>query len=356
MATKQALLVYNPAAKTIAKLGDWLPWLTTELCERGHFSLTLFCMATRPRSDLIRLMRQNFDTVIAAGGDGTIRYVLSALAEAGTNTPLGIMPVGTANILARSLGVVDEAFFANPLEHPLEALLNGIPMAMDMGVMNGEYFGVTCGAGPLSDAFMAPDPQEKVNLKMLAYVHSMLQTIGAPPLVFSLTIDGTPLIVEASGVFVSNVEDLGLGRIPSLNDLTDGLLDVYVLTPQKLKDYMEIGDRFGRGIEDGHVPLHSCKAKQVIIDVLPVESHLSPLQKARVQLLHERNGHDKNGNGNGGYSESVRQKAPAMLDGEPCGFTPMNVNIAPRAVRVLVAPKRYVEMRRSPSGQIRLAG
>ncbi len=51
------------------------------------------------------LLRAGVDLVIVAGGDGTVREVVSVLT--GTGTPLGILPTGTANLFARNLGLVD---------------------------------------------------------------------------------------------------------------------------------------------------------------------------------------------------------------------------------------------------------
>ncbi|SES05257.1 Diacylglycerol kinase family enzyme [Tranquillimonas rosea] len=75
-----------------------------------------------------------YDIVVAAGGDGTIGAVASALLQAGGETRLGILPMGTFNFFARSLGIpmdIDEA---------LQVLVTGEAMPMSIGEVNGVPF------------------------------------------------------------------------------------------------------------------------------------------------------------------------------------------------------------------------
>jgi diacylglycerol kinase (ATP) len=80
----------------------------------------------------LELLRDGVDLVAVAGGDGTVRQVASTLV--GKNVPLLIIPVGTFNNLARSLGI--------PLD-PIKAcqlMVNGTPHWIDAGVANGRYY------------------------------------------------------------------------------------------------------------------------------------------------------------------------------------------------------------------------
>src|SRR5262245_47743420 len=81
---------------------------------------------------LIRHRRDRVDLVIVAGGDGTLNAAASALLE--TGLPLGILPLGTGNDLARTLGL--------PLEPTLAAqvIATGAPRRIDVGLANGQPF------------------------------------------------------------------------------------------------------------------------------------------------------------------------------------------------------------------------
>jgi diacylglycerol kinase family enzyme len=167
---KHALVVFNPVAKPGEESERWLGKIAHELFEQVDLVVTFF--PTDPGKtphDLVPLLVPPIDLVIAAGGDGTIGFALGALAEAGSEIPAGIIPLGTANVLARNLGIVEETFFADPLADAFSAIKTGSPMRMDLGLMNGHYFAVTAGAGPMSDAFVLPPRHEKSNFKLFAY-------------------------------------------------------------------------------------------------------------------------------------------------------------------------------------------
>lgn len=74
----------------------------------------------------------NFDIVIAAGGDGTISTIAEKLI--GTNTKLGVIPIGTYNNFSKSLGI--------PLtvEDAVGAIINGTEQLIDVGEINGKFF------------------------------------------------------------------------------------------------------------------------------------------------------------------------------------------------------------------------
>lgn len=76
---------------------------------------------------------------VIAGGDGTINGVLPVLMRAGR--PLGVLPLGTVNVLGRDLGLY------GTLEHQIEALCKGHPVAMDIGRVNDRLFHSISGMG-----------------------------------------------------------------------------------------------------------------------------------------------------------------------------------------------------------------
>jgi diacylglycerol kinase (ATP) len=89
--------------------------------------------------DLIARARNQVDRVVVAGGDGTLNTAVQALA--GTDLPLAILPLGTANNLARSLGL------PNDLKEACEVAAKGTLRAIDLGWINGRYFFTTASMG-----------------------------------------------------------------------------------------------------------------------------------------------------------------------------------------------------------------
>lgn len=309
---KHALVIYNPATKTQLDSDAWLGRVIEELNRHDTFLVTFYPTTpkTRPQ-DLVPLLKPPLDVVIVAGGDGTVRFALAALAQARSPIPAAILPMGTGNVLARNLGIVEQKFFANPLAHAFENIVHGRSVRIDMGMMNGEYFAGMAGVGPISDAFVTPRREYKTNFKLFAYVHSMLDSITKPSSLFKITTSGVSFEIEASGVFVANVEDLGLAKPCDIETLTDGYLNLHVLNPKHFADYIDVGAKFVAGMET-RAPYYILKVKEAIIETS------QPSRK-----------------------EGKRHKAksmPAMIDGEFHGVTPMRITVIPAAVNVLVPP------------------
>lgn len=106
--------------------------------------------------DAQRMVRQALDegyrTLVAGGGDGTLREVAQALLEHAADTNLALMPLGTANDFAHATGISLEPFEALALlEHP--------PVSIDIGQMNGEPF-VNMATGGFGSKVTANTPEE----------------------------------------------------------------------------------------------------------------------------------------------------------------------------------------------------
>lgn len=103
------------------------------------------------------------DAVICWGGDGTIREAATGLMRSGRPIPLGILPGGTVNDLARSLGIPRD------LEGSLAVIEAGMVQPIDIGKANDEYFVSLLAAGPIPDAVREANPQTKKKWGAWAY-------------------------------------------------------------------------------------------------------------------------------------------------------------------------------------------
>jgi len=331
---KQAHLLYNPHAGSAVSPEWWIGKIVHKLCSHGYQVSTI---ATDPDLDsqqLLKVLDQGTDLLVATGGDGTLRLALEAASMAQMRVPVGIVPAGTGNQLARNLGLYDDNLLSDPLDKAVETLIDGKLFRMDLGVMNGHRFAVAAGVGPMSDAILMPDHQNKVNWKMLAYAGSLVHTIAQPPLLMKVTADGDSFTVAATGIFVSNIADLGLGLLSESARLDDGILDLCVLSPKEFHEYLEMGFRFAGGMGgDQDNPYYVKKVKSVSLEVIPVSRHSSLIDKSLRRLKKSFGIYEK-------PPLVMNKEAIAMIDGDACGTTPMHIEVAPQAVSVLV-PKDF---------------
>jgi diacylglycerol kinase family enzyme/membrane-associated phospholipid phosphatase len=178
------------------------------------------------------------DTVLVVGGDGTVRVVCGELAR--TGVPIGIVPTGTGNLLARNLGLplnIDAA---------LEVVFTGDDRAIDIGGIEGddlgeETFVVMAGLG-LDAAIMESATDLKAKMGWSAYVVAALRQIRYPSLRVEIGIDSGPFEkYRARTVVIGNVGYLQAG-IPLLPDavIDDGLLDVVVIAPRRSLGWLSL--------------------------------------------------------------------------------------------------------------------
>ncbi len=182
------------------------------------------------------------DMVVAAGGDGTVRVVCGEMA--GTGIPVGVIPAGTGNLLARNLTV--------PLIHDLaiDTVLHGQDRAIDIVRIEGDalaptHFVVMAGLG-LDAAIMGGAPDAlKARIGWPAYVVAGAKNLRYPPVRVDISVDGAPPVRRrARTVVIGNVGSLQAG-IPLLPDalIDDGVLDVVVIAPQRLFGWVGLAIR-----------------------------------------------------------------------------------------------------------------
>ena len=235
----RAAIIVNPAKsdavdlrkqvdKTLAAAG-WSAslWLETTPADPG------FGMAEAAAEAGVQL-------VVICGGDGTVMACLDALS--GSGLPVAVLPLGSGNLLARNLGI--------PLEfdESLDVAVNGDDRRIDLGRVGDQPFAVMAGMG--FDAAMMADTTER--MKRLAgwpaYVASALRHLRDPVMRVQLSIDGGPAVSRsARTVLVGNVGQLegGLELLPAAA-ADDGLLDVVIVAPRTLRDWVRVAYRIVR--------------------------------------------------------------------------------------------------------------
>jgi diacylglycerol kinase (ATP) len=179
------------------------------------------------RSHASGAAKARFDVVVAVGGDGAVLQVVQALA--GTQVALGIVPLGTGNLLAGNLRIPHRP------DRAADMLVTGGRRRIDLGRVavagKRELFAVACGVGFDAEVMKATGKSQKLRWGKLAYVASAIrQRRRVRNVVHEITLDGVHNTMDATQVFIANFGRMGLAMEPHLEIRPDdGVLDVIVV-------------------------------------------------------------------------------------------------------------------------------
>lgn len=228
---KQIPVVMNPAANSaraagqlerVSKLSPRLKVLVTD----GIGSARRLAM---------ELAEQGYELVVAAGGDGTVNEVINGLMTSYAQDPanrqlvkLGILPMGTMNVLAYELGLPKR-----DVEGCWELIEAGRTRKVDLWKANGEYFVQLAGVG-LDAQIVQQTPWElKKRFGPLSYVMGAARVLGQEAPLLGVEIEGRPALY-GSVVLIGNGKHYG-GPVPVFRhaDPEDGLLDVLIFRKRR---------------------------------------------------------------------------------------------------------------------------
>ena len=176
---------------------------------------------------------EGWDCIAAAGGDGMVAAVAHTLI--GTGTPLGILPLGTGNLVARELGI--------PLEIPDAVTLlanNPKPRPIDAMNINGKTYLLNAGIGINAEVIDQTSRLGKSLFGRTAYVGTAVwKTLQAKTHQIEITIDGATHTHDATDVLISNCGILARTLYPNGPDIRadDGLLDLCVIRIKSPLEY-----------------------------------------------------------------------------------------------------------------------
>jgi diacylglycerol kinase (ATP) len=141
------------------------------------------------------------DTVVTVGGDGTLNEVLTGL---GRDLPVGLVPIGTANVVSRELRIP-----LNP-KHSAQLLLDGVAKPIDVGRINDRRFVAMVGAGIDGAIVQAIAEARKGTIRKWSYVMPSLKALfGFQPRPIRVTVDGRRIERDFYAVFVTNTRNYG---------------------------------------------------------------------------------------------------------------------------------------------------
>jgi diacylglycerol kinase (ATP) len=287
-------IIINPAAGTGASI---LPVINLSMEEAGiKWEASITHEAGEATKYAKAAVKEGIDALAVYGGDGTLMEAISGLV--GSEIPLAILPGGSANIMAKELGIPTDLKAAC-------ALMTQVPPTMktiDVGQFGNHYFilGVALGFG--ADMIKGADRETKNRIGFSAYFLSAAAALKkTKKAVYHLKIDGQEYEVGGLTCIVANVGNLGFSNISYDKhiDVSDGLLDVIVVRKANLS-----------------------LVKHVVVTLLKRE------RPHNLELVEHWQGKD--------ISVSSSPRQTIQCDGEVLKEMPLHIKIIPGAIRVLV--------------------
>jgi diacylglycerol kinase (ATP) len=235
--------------------------------------------------------------VVAVGGDGTVADVATGIY--GSSAALAIVPAGSTNIAARSLGIPADPAAA------LNLICGSYQLrSIDVGRSDDRSFVHMAGAGLDAALFSATSPNLKRHLGWFAYVPAAVRALRLPPSDIRITADGAILEASSSLVLIANG---GSAIAPEYRiypgiAVDDGWFNVIIFTPSTPAQIAATLGHAGKQQLDRSPHVTHTRAQTVKIDAAP------PL--------------------------------PVELDGDPRGTTPRQFSIVPLGLQVVTTVRR----------------
>ncbi|HVF40713.1 MAG TPA: YegS/Rv2252/BmrU family lipid kinase [Gemmatimonadaceae bacterium] len=229
----RVLLIVNPASRRGSRRADDV---TKAFDKAGVFLDSMVTRAPGHGAELAARHAASYDAIFTLGGDGTAMEVVGALAH--TGPPVGILPGGTGNVIAKTLGTPSNVGRA------VNALLAGEEARIDLGrLQNGQRFAIGMGVG-LDATMIAHAPVAlKRRLGFAAYVVGAFRAfITLEKFTVRLTVDGQLVEMRASAVLIANFGAV-MNNLLAFGDgiqRDDGMLNACVFSPRNSKDALRI--------------------------------------------------------------------------------------------------------------------
>jgi len=282
---KHVVTIINPSA------GSDLPILSELNNATTKYNLTNEIFVTQSETDATLFARKAVkikpDAIIVHGGDGTILDVANVLYK--YNIPLIIIPGGTANIIAKELGIPLEIAEAFKIlgRKPKPVQINIASVGKDIMILRIEV-------GILAKMVEEASSEMKKKLGIFAYsINALKQSIAGTTSHYSLNIDGKKYTVEGVGLMIANFGNIGLPGISLQAKVKcdDDLLDIFVLKSSDIASLIALGSSALIGTEKP-VDLEHWQGKKVTVSITPkqtvvIDDKIIKASRFTVQLKNE---------------------------------------------------------------------
>lgn len=300
---RRVLLIVNRKSRTGAEQLE-----AAEACLRaqGLEVIALGVDAPREIPKAIQARASEIHLVALGGGDGTLNVACEAILDA--RLPFAILPLGTANDLARTLGIPSK------LEDACAVAAKGLKYRIDLGRANGKYFFNVASIGLSVTVARSIDSATKRRWGPAGYALTVIRTLGKQrPFRARIRCDGRLLVVHAIQVAVGNGRHYGGGMTVAADAaIDDNLLHLYSISPLSLMRLLLLAPALRTGWQGRFEGVHRLCGTRIDID--------------------------------------TRRPFPVSTDGEVTTQTPVQFEVVPAAIEVMVPPE-YLTMGKENAAQ-----
>lgn len=298
---RKALLIVNPKSSqgAEAQLDEGLAHLKQAGISVEH----LASKSPDESRQAVRERKDDLDLVIVGGGDGTISSMAGTLYECGL--PLAVLPLGTANDLARSLGLSGE------LDEAFEVIASGERTRIDLGEVNNQYFFNVAHLGLGVQVTEELTDEVKKHWGVFSYLKAFFAALArVKQFKVRLSVDGVYYRQRSIQIAIGNGRYYGGGNVVDENTrINDAKLSLYSLRPQTVWELLTLAPLLRDGKQRYNKRVFNIQARQINI--------------------------------------TTGRKAMAIhADGEPVAHTPAQFRVVPQAIEVLV-PRAFRNLEQS---------
>ncbi len=240
MENKKLLLIVNPCSGKAKMRPAALS--VVEVFSKAGYDVTVY--PTKSQGDATlrvkRIEKDEFDLVVACGGDGTLNEVITGLMQAEIDLPIGYIPAGTLNEWSSGLGI------SRTIRTAAKDIVKGKEITLDIGKFGNKYFTYTASFGAFTEASYTANQNVKNVLGQAAYFFEGVKSLGnIKPIHLKLITDNQT--VEGDYLFGAISNSMSVGGIvkfdQSVVKLNDGLFEVLLIkNPTNILGYQPLID------------------------------------------------------------------------------------------------------------------
>lgn len=289
----RALLIVNPKSRQGAEAE--LDEGVESLRRAGMTVEHLTSHGAEESQEAVRQRRDSINLVVMAGGDGTIRSMAGTLLECGL--ALGILPLGTANDLARSIGVPEQ------LDEAFAVLARNHRRRIDVGEVNGHHFFNVANMGLGVHVTEELDGQAKKRWGVFSYLRALFRAIARQDrFTARINLDGEEVRLRSMQLAVGNGRFYGGGNvIHEQASIDNGLLCLYSIRPLHVREFLVLAPLLRNGRQHTDQRVYCATGREIQIS-------------------------------------TGSRKMEVHADGEPLTRTPAHFRISPGALEVVAPP------------------